>query len=337
MASTEHHLNDLRMSVFDAQNKWLAVAELFSLAYTKAYNKQQDLLKKIKQAQEAARKREEAMMGFTLLLLTGGIVGPMTQRFLGKALPSTASTVAEAAKDASKDSLLTEWTKHAVTELAKAGDEKLRGVVLDATKPSQNGSPFKPVGLTPLEFTLKMKSGIRERAITMREFAAVWHRSLGHLSPGQAEQFKKAVFATSFFSEIPSHAKLRVLDLQTSAELMLWIAWARVRDEEYWEKTDRQAEVFFSAESWDWAPLLTELQRLGAPVAKFSTNINTVDALHRPVNRNTINMTNFIKWSRSNSAVSIVYKNLPSKIQSMPEIEKQFKLVSNHSKLQFKI
>jgi len=316
MADTEHYLNDMRSTTLEFARKWSIVAGHMKLAYSKAYQHQQKFLNDIKASIEEKKKKEEAMMTFTLGLLTGGIVGPIADRVVKKFMKGgELSTLKDVAGTVVHDSLLTEWTGDAFKTLVKAGDDKLRALGVDNLKSQVATAGFEPAGMTPDDYGTSLQLGIDERADAMSDIARVIHREYSGISPAVAEEVNKIFLSSPFFTDVPKK-ELKEDDVQRSAELMLWIAWGKLRDVEYWDK-QKALYLYSFSEVWDWAPLLAEITRLGGSAKQIK-----VPSVKGWVA--TIDMPEFIKWSKGATAPKAAFDGVPTKADAVDGAIKQY-------------
>ena len=306
MADTEHYLNDMRSTTLEYARKWNIVALRMGLAYSKAYQNQQGFLKKIQKALEAKKKQEEAMMSFTFGLLTGGIIGPIADRVVKKFTKGgELSVLKDVVGKVSEDSLLTEWTGNAFKELAKLGDEKVREAGINKLKSEVAAEAFDPAGMTPHDYTASLQLGIEQRADAMSDIARSVHREFHHIPVEVAQAVNKAFLQSAFFTALPG--EINETALERSAELMLWIAWGKLRDVRYWD-VQKAILLYNSSEIWEWTPLLKELARLNAPLKQFTIKMH---GMRGPIA--TVDMPAFIAWSKGATAPAAAFEGVPTK------------------------
>ena len=270
--NTEWYLNNLRFRTLEKANEWQLLALNIGVAYNDAYQEQQQALDGIKKQIEEVKRREAARMAFALSLVTGGIVGPISNELAKKlTVVGEKATLKGLTEIISKDSLLTEWTVHAFKELTKLGSDKALEFGMDKLNlsiPEVHQGAFEPVGMTPFEYAQTLEAGIKARAVVMSDLASALYSGLANVPPDIARNTYDSFLASSFF-RLPSPVPDRDI-LKKRALLMLWIAWARLRDERYWKTQKALIGVVDSAEVYSWTPLVKILQGLGAPTAQFT-------------------------------------------------------------------
>lgn len=313
MNTTEQCFDDMRDSTLEYVNKWLPVAEAMGRAYSEAVRHQQAVTDAIKKSIEEARKKEMEMMTFALGLVTGGLVGAVAGRLIPKvsALAKDSSLNALTTK-AAEDSLLTEWTRDTLKELAKAGEEKLRKAGLKLVIPdASKDEKLTPQGLAPDVYASYLRSGIYVRANLLSDFARACYRELQWLPLQIAQQMRSVFLASSFFTSVPG--SIDEERLRRRAEVAVWVAWARLRDRNFWDIQNALAQVGQASESYDWASLLDELAKLGVPVRPLTLESYVRTGLVGPIRKKrTINMPAFIDWAKGEPAMDLIFHGLPT-------------------------
>lgn len=315
MAETaSHYLGGLRMDILEYTNKWERFANMTRTSYRKAFQSQAAVLAKVKQTIDARKKRDAEMMTFTLSLLTLGVAGTLTNRFVKKLTDGAKSKadVGELAAKIASDSLLLDWTGDTMKALSKRAVDKLaHDPLLDKLglkNPSANGIGFSPAGMNPEEYGDRLSAGILLRSEILSDFARAFYDHYAQSVPVEnAREAKQALRRSPFFTDVPSGISEDAMT--RSAKQALWIGWAKVRDLPYWEKANHE----FNPEVWDLAPIRDELVALEAPPGPL-TRVNKMAGLYMPGRRQppySIDMVGLIRWAKSPQAAQLLFEGLP--------------------------
>jgi hypothetical protein len=242
-----------------AQHQWNTYAEKLGQAYTIAYREHEKPLKDIS---EKLRASSEAMY-FVLSLfcvglgggLAGGLMAPWVNKAgdaIGKAIMRT--TISEA----------TQSTVGGVTQK-----------IIDATK---NGSPYTPVVKEPLEYSQHMKGQIGECFSIIRD--EVENEVIEADKQGAPRNYgiymRQKLVAMPLVGDHPKSKDLPdVATAARQAELGMWIAWANVRDIDYWNRAIKSIENYGKSKwlgpSGKDMSYLSDAERLSSIVSRLYT------------------------------------------------------------------
>ncbi|MCL4796829.1 MAG: hypothetical protein KJZ84_19850 [Bryobacteraceae bacterium] len=314
MAETaSHYLGGVRMDILEYTNKWERFANIARTSYRRAYQSQAAILTKVKQTIDARKKRDIEIMTFTLSLLTLGVAGTLTNRFVKKLTDGakSAGNVGELAAKIASDSLILDWTGDTMKALSKRAAEKLaHDPLLDKLNlknPAPNGDAFSPAGMNPEEYGDRLSAGILLRSEILSDFARAFYDAFAESLPVEnARAAKQALRQSRFFTDVPTGISEEALT--RSAKQALWIGWAKARDLPYWEKANHE----FNPEVWELTPIRDELVALGAPAGPI-TRINKMAGLYTPGRRQppySIDMVGLIRWARSPQAGQLLFGGL---------------------------
>lgn len=313
--TTESYLSGLRLDILEYTRKWEGFANRVEMSYAEAYHSQAAVLTKVKQTIDARKKREVEMMTFTLSLLTLGVAGTLTNRFVKKLTDGAKSqaNVGELAAKIATDSLILDWTGDTMKALSKQAAQKLvQDPLLErlgAKSAGGDGNAFSPVGMNPEQYGRQLKRGILARSEILSDFArALYDHYKAVLPVESARMAQQALRRSPFFTDVP----VGIMDeaLTRSAKQALWIGWAKVRDVAYWEKSNHE----FNPEVWELAPIRDELVALGAPAGPL-TKVNKMANLRFPGGKQPprygIDMMGLIRWAKGPQAGQLLFEGLP--------------------------
>lgn len=209
-----------------AQLQWETYATRLGIAYKNAYKEHE---KALGEAAEKLRASSEAMY-FVLSLycvgFAGGLAGGLMAPWVSKAGENTASAILRTTISESTQSI--------------TGGVVQRGV--EATK-SSGGSAFTPATMDPLDYHLYMKdqigtffSVIRDKVEYDVKYA---DDPLANYPRGYelewGEHRREIFMAMPIIKDYPRTDDMPdIKEAQRQAELGMWIAWANVRDIDYW-------------------------------------------------------------------------------------------------------
>lgn len=307
-------LNSLRSDIHDYTIKWMKFATIARASYRAAYQSQAAILTRVKQAMDARKKRDLEMMTFTLSLLTLGVAGTLTNRFVKKITDTARSkdAVGELAAKIASDSLILDWTGDTMKALSRRSVDKLvNDPLLDKLNlksPSSSGNAFSPAGISPEEYADRLEEGILGRSEILSDFVrGIYDHYAPVLPVENARAAKEALRRSPFFTDVPKGITDAVLT--RSARRALWIGWAKARDLRYWEKSNHE----FNAEVWELVPVRDELVALSAPPGPL-TRVNKMAGLRGPGFRPqpySIDMLGLIRWAKSPAAAQLLLEGLP--------------------------
>ena len=329
---TSEHLMDLRVSVLEQAKVWDGVAANLSAAYAGAYADQQTELNNIRKAIEDDQKRSQAIMSFGLGLVTGGLLGPLADKMANRIFSYTRpDTLQAAAALMTTDEMLTEWAKNAFKELVKVGDDKVRGLVVETATGASPDAGFTPSSMTPPEYSAQMALNITQRTVAMSDVARLFYDNLKWLPAENAQKLNAAMKQSPFFAPI-SRTLLGVDTklLKKATTIMMWIAWGKVRDTEWW---DDQVAKMSGGQSKQWAPLLKVLQGLGIPTQPFTYTIAQPQGHGMSTGvsysyTTTIHMPKFIEWAKGSTAATVALTGLPIDENARKSLEMQLTLAN---------
>lgn len=314
MEDTKYWLVNTRTSILEANNSWLAFAEVVSRSYSNAYKAQQSYLNSVKAVQEARAKRERELMTLYLGIVTAGLFGPASGHIIDKMAP--VKEITNVRQAISADAIMTKWVKSSAEELVKTGDEKLRELGTDLLATSVSEGPFTPIGIAPDIYASLVKTGILRRTELMSSLAKYMAENLTHISGDRAKALYQSITKSSFaniqapwFSSSAFEAELTKL-----SEAMLWIAWLAQRDRSYWDTQQALSRTYVS-EVQDWQGLVQIFKRIGiiaftakalSPKAPKAWQVDVVD------------MPKMISWAKGPLAVHHIMNRVP-----LPQDHKQ--------------
>ncbi len=312
------YLGGLRNDILEYTNKWKRFAEGAQASYRNAYLSQSTILAKVKQTIDKRKQRDIELITFTLSLLTVGVAGPVTNRFVKRMTESgkSGAAVGELAAKIASDSLLVEWTGDVMGDVAKKATEKFVNdpILKKLTKPDANTDAFSPVGMNPEEYGNRLKEGILERSELLSDFARAFYDHMGLTFPAEgAKAIQESLRRSPFFTDAP--AGIEESALTRSAKVALWIGWASARDLPYWKKLNHP----INPEVWELVPIRDELVRLGVPSSQI-TRVNKAAGLYiggTTSPAHSIDMEGLIRWAKSPMAAQLLFEGLPGNAKGM--------------------
>jgi hypothetical protein len=211
-----------------AQHQWNTYAEKLGEAYTAAYL---DHGKALGDAAEKLRASSEAMyfvLSLYCVAFAGGLAGGLMAPWVGKAGEHTAGAILR--------TTISEGTQSVTGGVTQR--------VIDATKLS-GGSAFSPASTNPLLYYQHMKGEIGEFFSIIRdkvEYEVKWADDpLKPLASGMSElgwgEWRREIFmAMPIIKDYPRTKDMPdIKEAARQAELGMWIAWANIRDIDYWK------------------------------------------------------------------------------------------------------
>jgi hypothetical protein len=221
-------MNSLNTDLNSAQEDWNTLADIIGKKYNDAYQKHSDVLDGIKRVRQAEIDRYYFVLGLVCTAVTGGVAAGLMAPWVKDAGPAAAK---EFAKRVFSDVAARNATATVTRQMAQ-------GIVGRIVAPSgeAGGGAFTPQVPNPLSFYLGMKTQL---GICFAEF----RKQLGELSDHfkhRNDAFLVEVVKKNcpLFTDRPSPANLSQMagsiDMYNAIEASMWIAWANVRDMDYW-------------------------------------------------------------------------------------------------------
>ncbi len=273
--------------VHDAVASWRTFADSATLAYAQAYKQQGQILQGVKQQLEADRKKDDAILSFTLSLITVAAAGPIAGCLSGKLAGGLEKEAAD------------KFAKWATEKGAKAAtDAAVKYLHPETLKPD----PFEAAGVSPIDYMATMLERIDTRDRNLTHQIIAWADM--NLTPDEARAKAETVVNSSFVKETPPD-HIDKNKLGQSAALGLWIGWAYARDRAYWRWSSIPMNRAYG-EAFEFKPLLGELRSLGVPVNEL-----TLKGMSNAGFLETVNMDAFIKWATGPHAIALMFSYLP--------------------------
>ena len=208
-------INKLMADLSTAQFQWNTYATQLGRGYTAAYQEHEDAIKKINEQYRLAAEAAYWVLSLLCVSAAGGVAGGLMAPWATRAgLVAARTTVSE--------------TIQSMTgQIAQKG--------LDATKPAEAG--FKPVVKSPLLYFQDMLGEIGICFSALRDELEAWMKSVDEdtwpANPSDGiNKFLQAPIIKDYprTKDMPNEKKLA-----REAEIGMWIAWANVRDIDYWK------------------------------------------------------------------------------------------------------
>jgi hypothetical protein len=289
--------------------------------YSTARQRHEGVLKAAKANVDSYKNRDHAGWIIINVLLTA--VAPWAGRIL--------TPVAEKVAGKIKDKLTLDWAKDALSgprvqaavatakDKAKSGAESL----WDAFKDTAIGSvskhagstndTYEPVAPQSIDFSARLKAGIRGRSIPLRESINELTKKQHTISiPAAKAIYSGFHYSCPFVTDLPADLAEDDTSFQRDAELEMWVDWGLSQDAKWWRGEGRSdlgklGPVVVGTDPKTIArrvalkPILDELLALGVPSYKVSSEV-PFNGPKGPI----FDMVKFIEWAqRKRSPITI--------------------------------
>lgn len=254
-------LSRLDTDLNTAQLQWETYATGLGSGYTKAYVRHKETLDGIL---EMRRAGAEAMY-FVLSALTAGFAGGLAGGLIAPWFKDAAASTAKAVMKETARGITVEWAKRGWGEMPRTLHKAL------SNQPPQD--MFHPAVKEPLEYYQDMTYEIGLCFAALRyEVNEIKTWADDNQQPvGVGVLIRDGFKAQPLLKDQPTILDMPYKeDVARDAETGMWIAWANVRDIEYWNRRMKYAGFSLSSlrELQELNPIVNRLKRLGwAPFA----------------------------------------------------------------------
>ncbi len=199
-----------------AQHQWNTYATQVGRGYTTAYGWHDDTVKKVQERLRLAAESAYWLLSLLCVSFAGGLVGGLMAPWVSRAGSMTART------------MLSETMQSQAQSITQKG--------LEQTRPGE--SPFRPALKSPLQYWQDMQGEIGLCFSALRGAVEEWMKKVDNdpraSTPSAVinEFMQKPLLKDAPKDEdMPDETKVA-----REAELGMWIAWAQVRDIDYWKE-----------------------------------------------------------------------------------------------------
>ena len=244
-----------------AQHQWNTYATQLGRGYTAAYKEHETAIKAVQEKYRLAAESAYWVLSLLCVAFAGGIAGGLMAPWVEKAGSLRARTI------------LDEMSQTVAQGTTQKG--------LEATR--SGADPFKPAMKSPLEYWQDMHGEIGLCFSDLRASVEAWMSAAdsdprySNPTPG-IKKFVQTPLLRDAPKDMPDEKKIA-----REAELGMWIAWAHVRDIDYWKErvdavTNNEGRHYREAYTDKYMkefqllqPIVDRLKSLGVPALGTST------------------------------------------------------------------
>jgi len=236
----------LEGDISTAQDQWNTYATILGAAYKKAFEEHRDAIKKVQEKYRLAAESAYWVLSLLCVSHAGGVVGGLM-----------APWVARAGEKAAKRIGIT--MTNGISGTFSQGAQMLAQRGVDKSKSPD--AEFKPPMKDPVDFWQDLLIEIGLACSTLRRDIEGWMKDLDRESKApiphlETARVRQSPLLRDYPLTMPDKAKL-----EQEAELGLWIAWANVRDVDYW-KTRVDTVSTTDSPRRKWGIAIDEIRRL---------------------------------------------------------------------------
>lgn len=297
-----------------ATDAWELMAVKFTRAYKVASSLQESALQKVKARKIARAKADQAAFNFLLSILTVGVAGGVGGALARGIFADTQKNAIDAAKQ--------------IGQFAVQQPPAALRDLLDPVK-AVRGDIFEPIGPDAFDYYLTLQDNIltQKNLLNIVFEQSPWGDSSLAQSPDVSEKLADWFLDQPYFKDKPDALSIDEKKLAKSMRLALWVAWAYVRDIEYWYWEWRNTKGYYGnptrerdgdglLESFDWDPVRLDLVPLGVPEFAITFKSETGAPYHTPIFG--FDVWGFCQWAASPEAPRVIFSELPTQRTGFP-------------------
>lgn len=224
-------LGDLDQALTDAREAWETLADVLGKQYNDAYKLHSDALGKMREARKAEIETQYFILGLVCVAVSGGIAGGLMAPFIKEAGKGIADATVRK---------LAIMAANAASTMARQGVQGGTQAILRGIQPDVGSGPYTPSVDDPFGFYLGMKTQLGICFMKIKEDlrALASSKTWDHrLDSWLLDAFQKSCVLISDMPESSYVAHINLTHkVQAAMELAMWVAWANVRDMDYWNK-----------------------------------------------------------------------------------------------------